>query len=144
MRPLVTFLCACSAAGCGPWTDGEVDLEIAVSGLAPDQHFCFTWELFQPGDDGRWTVIDEVSLPVCAAAGSDRHASVGNCHAGARYFVAYQVRFLRGAEVLGAAVGISGGTPADVCARGVTLRSTVTFQLGSEGNAGTRDVDPAS
>lgn len=144
MRSLVVLLCACAAAGCGPWTDGEVDLEIAVSGLAADQHFCFTWELFQPGEDGRWAVIDEGARPVCAAPGSDRHASVGNCHAGARYFVAYQVRFLRDAEVLGVAAGISGGTPADVCVRDAALRSTVIFQFGNEGTAGAHAVHPAS
>lgn len=143
MRLLPVVLCAAAASSCGPAAEGEVDLDVAVNGLAADQHFCFTWELFQPGADGAWAVIDEEPRPVCAAAGTDRSASVGSCHAGARYFVAYRVSFLRDAEVLGTASGISGGTATDVCVRGETLHSSVRFQVGSEGTAGARVLPPA-
>ncbi len=127
---------AFAIAGCGPSTGGGgVKVGASVAGLAETQHFCFTWALYQEAPGG-WTLVDQITEPICADNGVDYLDSFATCYDGRRFIVAYEVTYYDQEGQIGTATGTSGGGADDICVKNADAETTVLFQFRNEGVAG--------
>jgi hypothetical protein len=118
--------------------DGGIDMGVAMQGLKKDQHFCFTWTLYQEDKDKKgWTVIDQRDDEICGDGGEDNLSDFATCYDGKHFLVQYDVtvRDDKG-DVLDQATATSGGGPKDVCVKNKDVESKAIIQFNNEGKAG--------
>jgi hypothetical protein len=131
---------AFAIAGCGQTNgDGGIKMDVGVANLLDNQHFCFTWALYQEAPGG-WTLIDQENDPICAADGMDTADSIASCYDGRKFIVAYEVTYYDENGQIGTATGTSGGGENDVCVKNADVPTSVLFQFRNEGNAGGADL----